>query len=41
MNKKSKMTAQEYRNMKANDPYKPVILSQPKKSYKTTSAKAK
>ena len=39
MSNKKKMTTQEYRNMKANDPFKPVILSQPKKATKTTKTK--
>ena len=39
MKTKKSMTSQEYRNMKANDPFKPVILS-PSKS-QSQSAKPK
>lgn len=39
MKNKKKMTVQEYRNMKANDPFEPIILSQPKKATKTKVTK--
>jgi hypothetical protein len=39
MNYKKKMTDQDYRDMKANDPFKPVILSQPKLATKATKVK--
>lgn len=41
MKNRKPMTSQEYRNMKANDPFKPVILSEPKSNTKSTKTRKK